>query len=383
VLPLRVFLGATFVYAGLQKLADRHFFDAEAPSSVQSQIHSYAPTSPIGGLLAAAGHHAALVGFAIAAAELAVGLGILTGLWTRAAAAGGAMLSLSFLLTVSWHARPFYYGADIVFLVAWIPLLMVGSGGVLSLDSLLHEQTRRQLAVPPAGPVSVEFATVRRLCGAYDNGVCELRRRQPCVPEPCPVLLAGSDLGPAATNVLDRRTFLRRARAAGLLAAGGAGLGSLTAIAGRLLPADSSVSHASPGAPPEQVTPPAASPGRPTGPTAGSGAPSPTVSPSRPAGTPIGPASAVAAGGAVRFVDPATGRAAYVVRGATGLRAFSAVCTHAGCTVKYGGAGGQFLCPCHGAAFDAGTGAVLRGPARRPLPPIKVTEGSDGQIYAV
>ena len=41
-LPLRAFLGGTFVYAGMQKLADRHFFDPASPSSVQSQMRAYA-----------------------------------------------------------------------------------------------------------------------------------------------------------------------------------------------------------------------------------------------------------------------------------------------------------------------------------------------------
>jgi len=51
--------------------------------------------------------------------------------------------------------------------------------------------------------------------------------------------------------------------------------------------------------------------------------------------------------------------------------AFSAVCTHQGCKVAPGD--GEFDCPCHGSRFAAATGAVLGGPARRPLNPIAVT----------
>ncbi|MDP9118529.1 MAG: Rieske (2Fe-2S) protein [Actinomycetota bacterium] len=50
--------------------------------------------------------------------------------------------------------------------------------------------------------------------------------------------------------------------------------------------------------------------------------------------------------------------------------AFSAVCTHQGCPVSP--AGKQFQCPCHGSVYDAFTGAVISGPARRPLAPIPV-----------
>jgi nitrite reductase/ring-hydroxylating ferredoxin subunit len=49
----------------------------------------------------------------------------------------------------------------------------------------------------------------------------------------------------------------------------------------------------------------------------------------------------------------------------------SAVCTHEGCVVSPSGA--KLLCPCHGAEFDATTGAVLKGPANKPLPGVAVT----------
>ena len=54
-----------------------------------------------------------------------------------------------------------------------------------------------------------------------------------------------------------------------------------------------------------------------------------------------------------------------------GLHAFSATCTHQGCTVG-SVQGGRILCPCHGSAFDAGTGAVVAGPAPAPLPKVRV-----------
>jgi cytochrome b6-f complex iron-sulfur subunit len=47
------------------------------------------------------------------------------------------------------------------------------------------------------------------------------------------------------------------------------------------------------------------------------------------------------------------------------------VCTHLGCTVEWNAIENQFNCPCHGSQFDA-QGAVLQGPARRPLELITV-----------
>jgi Rieske Fe-S protein len=53
------------------------------------------------------------------------------------------------------------------------------------------------------------------------------------------------------------------------------------------------------------------------------------------------------------------------------VHAFSAVCTHQGCTVDTV-AEGTIDCPCHGSRFDADTGAVSNGPAASPLPPVAV-----------
>jgi Rieske Fe-S protein len=54
------------------------------------------------------------------------------------------------------------------------------------------------------------------------------------------------------------------------------------------------------------------------------------------------------------------------------VRGFSAVCTHQGCLVD-AVRDGSIVCPCHGSHFDADTGAVLTGPASRPLPDVAVT----------
>ncbi len=59
------------------------------------------------------------------------------------------------------------------------------------------------------------------------------------------------------------------------------------------------------------------------------------------------------------------------------FKAFSAVCTHQGCTVsKVENA--QIICACHNSVFDAATGAVLSGPAKEPLASKSVTVSAEG-----
>ena len=53
-------------------------------------------------------------------------------------------------------------------------------------------------------------------------------------------------------------------------------------------------------------------------------------------------------------------------------KAFSAVCTHQGCSVKEI-TNGHIVCPCHNSKFDIADGSVVSGPAKKPLPPAKVS----------
>jgi thiosulfate dehydrogenase [quinone] large subunit len=62
--------------------------------------------------------------------------------------------------------------------------------------------------------------------------------------------------------------------------------------------------------------------------------------------------------------------------------AYSAVCTHAGCTVAYDSGTRLLACPCHGAEFDpARDAAAVSGPANTPLPTITLQVGTDGGLY--
>ncbi|MET9603793.1 DoxX family protein [Streptomyces sp. NPDC006512] len=136
-LPLRIFLGVTFVYAGLDKLTDSAFLSATGDGSIGDLMRGVRDTSAIPALVDLA--LKAPVGFAVvlAVGELLVGLATLAGLLTRVAAAGGALIALSLWLTVSWAVTPYYYGNDLVYLIAWLPLVLAGAP-YLSLDALLR-----------------------------------------------------------------------------------------------------------------------------------------------------------------------------------------------------------------------------------------------------
>ena len=60
-------------------------------------------------------------------------------------------------------------------------------------------------------------------------------------------------------------------------------------------------------------------------------------------------------------------------------KAFTAVCTHQGCTVG-SVSNNQITCPCHGSVFSAKDGSVINGPAQAPLA-AKNIKVSGSQIF--
>ncbi|MER5494143.1 DoxX family protein [Streptomyces sp. NPDC002490] len=133
-LPLRLFLGATFLYAGVDKLTDGLFLQEAGLGSVGDLMSNVRDGSAVPRLVDLALHDPVSVGYAIAFAEIAVGTATLVGLLARTAALGGALVSLTLWLTVSWSTTPYYYGNDLVYLLAWTPLVLAGAR-VLSLDA--------------------------------------------------------------------------------------------------------------------------------------------------------------------------------------------------------------------------------------------------------
>ena len=296
-LPLRAFLGFTFCFAGLQKLANPGFFQTSNPGSIQAQLAGAALRSPIDTLISPLAHLAVPLGLLIAVAELAIGLGTLLGLWQRLAAAGGVALSLMLFLTVSFHASPYYTGADIVFAFAWTPLLLAGGGPLLSADAAITARARR---------------SSRRMSAE------EASRRD--------VVLKGIVTAVAA--------------GAGLI------LGGAVAGLGRLAGGAKNASGTLQLSPTQSVPAPSAS---------GAGGSHPAGTAIGPAkDVPVGGAASFSD---PRTGDPSI----VIQATAGKFVAFDAVCPHAGCTVEYDQSASLIVCPCHGSQFNAASGAVEAG----------------------
>jgi Rieske Fe-S protein/uncharacterized membrane protein YphA (DoxX/SURF4 family) len=258
---MRLWLGATWIYAGWDKASDPGFLTSGSPTFIGSQLAAYAQNSPIDFLLNKILDHATQVGILVMVAEFAIGFATLLWIAPTWAAFGGFVMSISLWLSSSWNVQPYFMASDSAYAILWLTYFLFLYG------------SRRKSNIS-----------------------------------------------------IDRRGFIRVSSIAALTVAG-VGLG-------RLFPKKAAAVSAGPAKIIED--------------------------------------SALAVGKVHNFTSK-SGSPAVLFKSKTGVYAYSAVCTHEGCTVQYNSASKNLQCGCHGAVFDPGKdGTVVTGPTNKPLPKIKV-----------
>ncbi len=335
ILPLRAFLGGTFLYAGIQKLTDPGFFRPHSATYIGTQIAAFAHHSPLGGFLTAVAlPHALLFGAIVAWGEVAIGLGALLGLLFRPAAFFGAVLSLVLWLSATWQVKPYFYGADIFSLFGWLTLLFAGTSGVLALDSALGKWLAPRLAQ------RLSPGTVQRILQALDLTHPAPEQTPPVAPT------GGKRASRRVVPATTRRQFLQGASVGALATLVGVAFWNF--VRGSATPADSALSGG-------------------LGSTA-------SASSTGVSSDVIANLHSLPPNSATDFTIPSTQDPGVVVRLASGkVVAFDATCTHAGCPVQYDPSSQLLICPCHGAEFDpTQNAAVMQGPADQPLTPVGI-----------
>lgn len=383
-MPLRLFLGITFVYAGIQKLTDPQFFSPSAPGYIGKQIIGFAHGSPLQdlfiGLLAP---HALAAGLLVINGEIAIGLGALFGLLLRPAAFFGLLLSLVFFFSASWHVFPYFYGADIVFAFCWLTLLLAGplNCGYPTIDSVLTASAMK------AAPIKRHRRLATLLSVALGIPRPPIRSHKPILKEGSThqQIHNAGELSPSRRRALRNLTFLP------LTLFSFAAVWSIFSAFRNHTPDEVQVlptptpqqtqetgegttqSHRSDN---EQGRTDTTNSGNQNAPQTGS----PTATSGQPAV--IARTSEVPLNSAVPFTLPTNSDDGILIHLSDGkFVAFDALCTHAGCTVDYDQGTQHLICPCHGAEFDpAHAAAVLSGPTDTPLPPVAIQIDSTGTI---
>jgi thiosulfate dehydrogenase [quinone] large subunit len=375
-LPLRLFLGVTFIYAGIQKFTDPQFFHSNKPGFIGRQMIAFANGSPIGGfLLHVVVPHAMLFGFMVAYGEIAIGLGVLIGLLLRPAAFFGMLLSLIFFFSVTWHIYPYFYGADIVFVFCWLTLLLNGplNTGLptvdefLALNLLSSSSVQQQRGV--AGILGFILGTTLRpveeqaisddtpsmaMLGTqqYGNQQRNLQQRN----------VRQQSARQRQQNAAQKAREMRRSFLQGSLLGGGIvfGLGAMILAYRTFFFSPDDTSTSTNGDTGSSAT------GAPT--------PAPVVTQGSSSTTAIAQVKSVAVNDSTTFTIPSSGDPGLLIHLNNGqFVAYDALCTHAGCQVAYDPGQQLIVCPCHGAEFDpAKAAAVVNGPAPTPLSSVTI-----------
>jgi thiosulfate dehydrogenase (quinone) large subunit len=363
-LPLRLFLGVTFVYAGIQKLTDPQYFNHTAPGYIGKQILGFAFGSPIHNfLIYFVVPHATFFGALVAFGELAIGIGTLLGLLLRPAAFFGLLLSLMFFLSASWRIFPYFYGADIVFVFCWITMLIAGPEmcWLPALDTWLVARLLENTS--PISRPRLARASYFLLGVKENSNLINVPSQGQVVP---------SSTG-RQTSHKSRIAALRQAQQSRRnflwgIVAGGASMLGIVLVWQTLNRAEGS----------DVVASPPATSGSSSGNT--SGTPSTTSTPGSP--MTIAQSSSVPPNSSVSFTLPSNGDPGVLVHLNNGkFVAFDATCTHAGCPVSYDPGSQLLLCPCHGAQFDPSKGAAaVGGPTNTPLTSVPISVNSNGAI---
>ena len=263
---LRVFLGATFIYAGWDKASDPGFLAQGEPTYIGTQLAAFAANSPIDFLLNRILEQATYVGIFVMLAEFAVGIATLLSVAPATAAFGGLLISVTLWLASSFYTTPYFLAGDSAYAVMWLTYLLLLIGN----------------------------------------------RRMP------------------ATN-FQRRSVMRTAIVGALAIA--------ATFAGRALPKSSASVKSSTKGKGKQII--------------------------KVAELPVGKT--------FNFVHSAQGVPAILFRTKAGVFAYSAICTHQGCSVAYKSSTKKLICPCHAAQFDPFANAkVVSGPAERALDKVNV-----------
>ncbi len=374
-LPMRLFLGITFVYAGIQKFIDPQFFNPKATGYIGRQLTGFAASSPLHSFLLLAVPHARLFGLITAYGEIAIGLGILFGFLFRPAAFFGMLLSLLFFLSATWRVYPYFYGSDIVFAFCWLTMLINGplNTGLSTLDEWLTITALSQVSPQQQEQLKPVFA--------FLLGTTNVTPEPEPAPAPMPATTSAKQpLRPQQQQLQQRRySTVQRAKdnrrnfLAGVFAGGASILGLFTLgyAVNRFFSSTDEGSNVATGG----------------GPSAGSSTTTTTsTTPASAGANTIAQVSAVPANSATSFTIPSSGDPGVLVHLNNGqFVAYDALCTHAGCQVNYDPSSQLLLCPCHGAAFDPSkNAAVVNPPAPTPLAAVSIhVDSATGAISLV
>jgi len=155
---IRLWLGATWIYAGWSKASDPGFLQTTGATYIGRQLTGYATTSPLGFVFRPLIEHATAVGVFVIVAELAVGLATLFWVAPTLVAFVGFSMSCGLWIAATWHVTPYFLGSDSAYAVLWLAYFLTLVGRRRRVDVSLDRRGAMRVGV--LGAVAVVVAGV-------------------------------------------------------------------------------------------------------------------------------------------------------------------------------------------------------------------------------
>ena len=162
---IRLWLGATWIYAGWDKASDPDFLNPVSSTYIGTQLSGYAAHSPISFVLNKLVEHASFVGGFVMISEFAIGIATILWVAPRLAAFGGFLMSLGLWLASTFHASPYFLASNTAYAVLWLSYFLFLTGSSKRKGIGISFERRSVLRIGITGALAVAFAGVGKLFG--------------------------------------------------------------------------------------------------------------------------------------------------------------------------------------------------------------------------
>ncbi len=144
---IRLWLGVTWIYGGLDKATDPHFLGKTGATSISRVLTGYAGSSPIGFIFRHLIERSTLVGIVVMLSEFAIGLATLAWIAPTFIAFTGFTMSTGLWLAATWHVKPYFLGSDTAYAILWLAYFLALLGKRRRIDISLDRRGAIRLSL--------------------------------------------------------------------------------------------------------------------------------------------------------------------------------------------------------------------------------------------
>jgi thiosulfate dehydrogenase [quinone] large subunit len=144
---IRLWLGVTWIYGGLDKATDPNFLAKVGSTSIRQLLTGYSTSSPIGFVFRHMIERSTAIGIIVMITEFAIGIATLLWVAPTFIAFVGFSMSLGLWLAATWHVKPYFLGSDTAYAILWLAYFLSLVGKRRKVDVSLDRRGALRLGV--------------------------------------------------------------------------------------------------------------------------------------------------------------------------------------------------------------------------------------------